>query len=542
MPDTSHLPSDIAEADVIVVGSGVAGLFAAVSALDDGKQVVIVTKDAALESTTRYAQGGIAVAREPEDSPILHEMDTLACGGRLNDEVGVGILTGEARACVDRLVELGVEFDRDGPRLATTREAAHSRSRVIHGGGDATGLAVQSALLSHLSHRGAVILDHIFAFDLINSGPRAVGLTVATNGIRAALTLRNLFAPQVILASGGAGQLYARTTNPSVATGDGLALAYRAGAQLMDLEFFQFHPTALAFPGAPAFLISEATRGEGGVLRNRTGRAFMRDYSPEGDLAPRDVVSRAIWQEMKRDKAESVFLDLTHFPHGYVQGRFPTIFKTCRESGLDPASNLIPVAPAAHYFMGGVRTDLDGRTSIPGLFAVGEVACTGVHGANRLASNSLLEGLVFGSRAARAGPDPWAEESSEPQAFGKALFNQEDSRSQTISRPELQKLNRANLGIVRDEVGLRDEIEYLGSVDDNPPSSADNVAALELSNMLLASRLMARAAEARKESRGAHYRSDFPESDDRWLGHIVVSGHESFFVPVKTPRAEAISA
>lgn len=386
--------------DLLVVGSGVAGLFTALTAMDQGENVLLVTKRALEESNTRYAQGGIAAPVGEDDYPDLHARDTIRAGAGLNDTMAVSVLTSEARGCIEALEELGVPFDRSGDGLAITREAAHSVPRVIHAGGDATGAAIEHTLASRFVERGGVVLENGFITQLTVDDGGVSGATVACSKREPEYV--TVEAGRVVLATGGAGQLFSRTTNPEVATGDGLAVAYAAGAQLMDMEFFQFHPTALALQGLPAFLISEAARGEGGVLRDLRLKAFMRSYHRDAELAPRDVVSRSIAAEMKRQNIPNVLLDLTHLGRDYLMQRFPTIFSTCASYGIDISRTPIPVAPAAHYFMGGIRTDQDGRTSLPGLLAVGEVACTGVHGANRLASNSLLEGLVFGRRAALA--------------------------------------------------------------------------------------------------------------------------------------------
>src|SRR5215210_4779074 len=352
------------ETDFIVVGSGIAGLRAAVELAGAGARVTVLTKDRREESNTEYAQGGVAVALSEEDEVSLHEEDTLAAGAGLCDERAVEALVGEGPRYIQELIEWGAEFDREGGRLLFTREAAHSRPRILHAQGDATG--------------------HEIARDPLVRAPRV------------------LFARGVVLATGGAGALYLHTTNPAVATGDGMAMAYRAGAELSDMEFVQFHPTALNLEEAPRFLLSEALRGEGGVLRNSSGRRFMPRYHDAAELAPRDVVTRSIVAEMGRTATRTVFLDMTAFDAAHLRRRFPKIYRTCMQYGLDLAREPIPVGPAAHYVMGGVRTDLEGRTTLPGLYAAGEAAFTGVHGANRLASNSLLEGLVFGARAGAA--------------------------------------------------------------------------------------------------------------------------------------------
>lgn len=535
----------LAEVDMVVVGSGIAGLFAAINALDAGQRVVIVTKSDAMESNTRYAQGGIAVALDESDSPARHALDTVACGGGLNFQDAVSVLTGEAGGCLECLLDLGVEFDREEDALALTREAGHAVPRVIHAGGDATGFAIQRALVDGVRRRGGLILEHFFAADLLMSGDCVAGVMLFPQECFVA-PMKILFSPRVLLASGGAGRIFARTTNPAVATGDGVAAAYRAGAELMDLEFFQFHPTALAAPGSPAFLISEAARGEGGVLRDGIGRrAFMREYDDSLELAPRDVVSRAIWSEMIATETDHVFLDLTMHSSAHLRHRFPTIFETCSRAGIDISEELIPVAPAAHYFMGGVKTDLYGRTSIRGLLAVGEVAATGVHGANRMASNSLLEGLVFGRRAAMVTDSVPLQLGHQRDGSLLAHTPLETAEGKILDVSTLRRANWQHLGIVREREGLESHADRLGT--DIAPldpwaSSADGPLEMSRRNLLLLSQLMTRAALIREESRGAHYRADFPEQDDRWRGNIVMSRERAWFTPTAAPARDAVSA
>lgn len=535
--------------DVLVVGSGIAGLFAALTATDRGQRVAVVTKAALAESNTRYAQGGIAAAWDADDSPALHRTDTLACGGDLNDWEAAEVLTREAAACIDQLIQSGIEFDREGADLALTREAAHSVPRVIHAGGDATGRVIQAGLVAQLRARDIAVLEHTRVCDIISSAGRAVGVSLHADHEGAQ---HGIFANRVILATGGAGRLFSRTTNPEVATGDGLALAYRAGAELMDLEFFQFHPTALCLPNQPAFLISEAVRGEGGILRDASGRRFTRDYHPDGELAPRDIVARSMWTEMQSGGSNYLFLDLTHLGAEFTRRRFPTVWQRCANLGIDISREPIPVAPAAHYFMGGVRTDLDGRTSLPGLFAAGEVACTGAHGANRLASNSLLEGLVFGRRAALAPGSSRQEASGALRMFeaGPAESNGLDcfprgirALSEMTDRTDLQAACWRNLGIVRSEKGLLEILSGVeeddGHQDDRGGLSARDV---EDQNLRLLARLMATSGLIRTESRGAHFREDYPAPDTRWHTHIVHSLSGVSIEPVDTSVRELVSA
>ncbi|HEV3310036.1 MAG TPA: L-aspartate oxidase [Chloroflexota bacterium] len=536
--------------DVLVVGSGIAGLFAALTASDGGQRVAIVTKAALVECNTRYAQGGIAAAWGSDDSPALHRADTIACGGDLNDREAAEVLTSEAAECIDQLIGAGIEFDREGADLALTREAAHSVPRVIHAGGDATGRVIQAGLVAQLRARDIMVLEHTRACDIVSSSGRAVGVRLPRDHGR---TQRAILANRVILATGGAGRLFSRTTNPEVATGDGLALAYRAGAELMDLEFFQFHPTALCLPNQPAFLISEAVRGEGGILRDASGRRFMRDYHSDGELAPRDIVARSMWTEMLSGGSNHLFLDLTHLEAELTRRRFPTVWQRCADLGIDISRELIPVAPAAHYFMGGVRTDLDGRTSLPGLFAAGEVACTGAHGANRLASNSLLEGLVFGRRAALAPGQSSRQEASGALRMletGPAEYNGLDcfprgkrAFSGMTDRTDLQAACWRNLGIVRSENGLLEILsgveEYAGHHDDRGNLTARDA---EDQNLRLLARLMAKSGLIRTESRGAHFRGDYPVLDSRWRTHIVHSLSGVSIEPIDTSVRELVSA
>lgn len=514
--------------DYIVIGSGIAGLFTALLASKHGK-VLVLTKAALEESNTRYAQGGIAAAMSPADSPGLHYEDTIAAGGAICDERAVEVLTREAPGRIKDLLSLNVPFDRDVGELALGLEGGHRARRVLHAGGDATGFHIERTLCRALREAGVEIIEGSFVTEIVVDGGRAAGVRTFSNqasaGIAPPLTLHR--GRHIVLASGGAGQLFSHTTNPSVATGDGLALAYRAGAMLADIEFYQFHPTALDIPGLPAFLISEAVRGEGAYLRSGAGERFMLRVDPRGELAPRDVVAKAISAELRREGTTHVFLDLSHLPRERVRSRFPTIDAFCRKAGLDMTIDPLPVAPAAHYLMGGVKTNLWGEASLPGLYACGEVACTGVHGANRLASNSLLEGLVFGARIV---------ERTTGAATGEAVSDDANSvrvsetlpggsHQPQIERPalsELQKLMWNQVGLVRDEAGLtaaRTDLAAWESALCEPITRAEH----ELKNMILIGKLMATAALERRESRGSHSRSDFPNTDPAWQKHIVLS-------------------
>jgi L-aspartate oxidase len=518
-------------ADFIVVGSGIAGLRAAVELAPSGSdpacrvlarrdsacRVVVMTKDRVTESNTEYAQGGVAVVLNDDDDITLHYQDTIDAGAGLCDEEAVEVLVEEGPRYILELIEQGAEFDREGEELAFTREAAHSRRRVLHAHGDATGREIVRALVAW-SRRlpGLEYLPHSCTQSLIIKDGRCTGVTYVEPGTN---RIRALHARAVILATGGAGQLYLHTTNPDVATGDGQAMAYRAGAIVADLEFIQFHPTALAVEGAPRFLLSEAMRGEGGVLRDAGGNRFMERYDTRTELAPRDVVSRAIYFEMQRLGTSNVYLDLSHLDRSFVRKRFPQIHSTCLLYNIDITRDPIPVSPAAHYIMGGVRTDTHGRTSIGGLYAAGEVACTGVHGANRLASNSLLEGLVFGARAgAAAGREaPAKVESGEPRDwdYGDAT----DWRIDDGTRAEVKRIMWKKVGIVRDEPLLSEALQDLGRIAARPLNTRSW-------NFVTLARLVAEAALARRESRGAHYRKDYPERDDEHFKRHMLQSRE----------------
>ncbi len=493
---------------VVVVGTGIAGLITAYRASRD-HEVVLVTKAELAESNTKYAQGGIAAALFPDDSPASHVADTMRAGAGLCDPVAVEVLCTEGPQRVRELMALGVEFDRVNGELARGHEAAHSARRVIHAGGDATGLAIEVALLRAVRALAVEVHEHTFMRDLLMvdepQGRRVAGIVaVGPDGVS-----RDIPADIVVLASGGAGQLYSHTTNPSVTTGDGVAAAWRAGAVLADVEFYQFHPTSLAVPGNP--LVSEAVRGDGAVLLDENGRRFMFDVHPDGELAPRDVVARGIASQMARQGGRPVMLDATALGADYLATRFPGITRVTREHGFDWATEPIPVTPAAHYWMGGIRTDVDGRTSLPGLFAVGESTCTGVHGANRLASNSLLESLVFAWRASDA-----LATRQEPKAPGRpATLTSVDAPVEAdavVSRGELQQLMWTHVGLERSLETLREASARLASWH----VAGDDVEAGELRNLLDLARIVVHAALVREESRGAHDRRDFPTTREEY--------------------------
>ncbi len=493
---------------IIVVGSGIAGLIAALE-LSAKYSVTVVTKATLAESNTRWAQGGIAAAMFSDDSAASHVSDTLAAGAGLCNLNAVNILCSEGPARIRDLIRLGVPFDQTpSGDLARGLEAAHSKARILHAGGDATGLSIETALVRAVRNTPQInVLEHTFALDLtLKHGVATVLQIIDSEGLP-----RTLEASAIILASGGAGQLYLHTTNPSVATGDGIALALRAGAQLADTEFYQFHPTALASTNSldsTPFLISEAVRGEGAVLLDTHGHRFMPAIHPSAELAPRDVVARGIARQMALQQGLPVLLDATHLSADFLAARFPSIDAATRARGLDWSRNPIPVNPAAHYWMGGVRTDTHGRTSIPGLYAVGEVACTGVHGANRLASNSLLESLTFAWRCAHL---LLSTEAPYPalNSFDGILYElipTPTSRPNPITRFELQTLLWTHAGIERNAEGLRAALETLTH------SHVDGVTIqdLETTNLLALARVLVAAALAREESRGAHFRTDFP--------------------------------
>lgn len=514
--DLGDLPK--VKTDVIVIGSGIAGLFTAIKAGEE-KHVIMITKKSLLESNTRYAQGGIAAVISEDDSPVYHRQDTLLAGAGLCSSRAVDVLVNEGPEGVQELIRLGTAFDLENGELALTQEGAHSHRRILHANGDATGYEIVRALSQQVSeHRNVDVWDNHFVIDLITHEGECIGVLVERpDGSRVFVE-----GAATILCSGGAGQLYRYTTNPEVATADGIALAYRAGAKVRDMEFIQFHPTSLCYPGAPRFLISEAVRGEGAVLRNIKGERFMDRYHELLELAPRDVVARAIVSEMEATKSTYVYLDITHETPELIKHRFPNIYETCMTYGLDMTTDWIPVAPAAHYMMGGVQTNMHGESSIPRLFACGEVSSTGVHGANRLASNSLSEAIVFGSRII----DRILK--LDPLELGAVQLNINNHRTAGATqaiverRLKLQKIMVRYVGLVRNREQLIKAIEELQRQLPIYQSCLSKREEYEFANMLTCALLVAHSALAREESRGAHYREDFPHRDDTsWRKHLL---------------------
>lgn len=512
--------------DYLVIGSGVAGLRAAIG-LSRAGRVLILTKGSPAEGSSIYAQGGVAVAPE-EDDIAVHREDTLRAGKGLCKQEAVQVLVEEGPARIQELIGWGARFDKEGGEYAFAREAAHSRDRIMRAGGDATGTEMVRALLARArALRRIVWQDHHFTIDLLkDKDGRCTGALVLDESSG---NLMPLTARAVVLATGGAGQIYARTTNPPSATGDGMAMAYRAGAIVEDMEFVQFHPTALYLPATPQFLLSEAMRGEGALLRNNRGEAFMSRYHKLAEMAPRDIVSRAIWSEMLATKARHVFLDLTHLAPAFIRERFPTIYSTCLRYDVDITEEMIPVCPSAHFMMGGVWTDRRGATSVPGLFAAGETACAGVHGANRLASNSLLEGLVFGARAAEAAAE-----------YGRGLTKHEVARwkngggdeglegSGLEGLPDMDKLLNSlrrlmweKVGIIRTREGLLLALSRLADWDEQLRGRCRTRRDWEIQNMVTVGQLVATSALQRENSLGAHFRSDATgDSHAGWDHHI----------------------
>jgi L-aspartate oxidase len=519
-----HYTEEHLTTDFLIIGGGVAGLRAAIEFARSGR-VLVVTKDAPTESSSEYAQGGVAVALSDEDEISIHFEDTIRAGDGLCLRRAVGTLVEEGPSRIRELIDWGAEFDREGAKLAFTQEAAHSKRRILHAHGDSTGKEIMRTLIDKTRSFDTISkIDFAFTRDLIIRNGRCTGAIVCQQALRKVLYIS---ARAVLLATGGAGQLYERTTNPAVATGDGMAMAFRAGAAIADLEFVQFHPTALYLAGAPQFLLSEAMRGEGGMLKNIHGLRFMDRYHPARELAPRDVVTRAIRAEMLATDSSHVYLDMTHLNAEYITKRFPRIYRTCKDLGVDITRTPIPVSPAAHYIMGGVKTDLWGATNIPGLYAAGEAACTGVHGANRLASNSLLEGMVYGERAGRAASRYGLKQPAplrlRTPAVGHTDRSEANSAAAASIRDELRKLMWKNVGIVRTGKGLTEALGRLNAWNRTVKSFGTGRMYFELRNMILTATLITRSALMRKGSVGAHYRSDFPAKGKTWKTRTVLT-------------------
>jgi L-aspartate oxidase len=522
--------------DVVVVGSGIAGLTAALYLREQGLHVTVVTKVNIDDGSTRWAQGGIAAVLDPLDTPQAHAYDTEIAGVGLCDPQAVRVLVEEGPARIRELIRRGAEFDRnpDGS-LMLTREGGHRADRIVHAGGDATGAEVQRALHEAVRRDPWIrLVEHALVLDLMRAADgRACGLTLHVLGEGSEDGVGAILARAVVLATGGMGQIFSSTTNPSVSTGDGVALALRAGAEVTDVEFVQFHPTSFVTAGiaeagsardasaAPAVdavqrpLISEALRGEGAHLVDENGERFMVGQHELAELAPRDVVAKGIYRVLRATGADHVYLDARHLGREFLEGRFPTIMASTRAAGVDPATDLIPVAPAAHYASGGVRTDLHGRTSIPGLYACGEVACTGVHGANRLASNSLLEGLVFARRIADdiARDLPGQAEPARAAAIGPAWV------ADPAIRTELQRAMTRGAGVLRSADSLDTAAKELARLAEQ--RSTPDTAAWEVTNLLTVAATLVAAARSRRETRGCHWREDHPNAADEWRGHLL---------------------
>ncbi|MEW5866939.1 MAG: L-aspartate oxidase [Bacillota bacterium] len=557
---------DHAETDIVVVGSGISGLFAALTLATKDYRVILLTKGKDVDSNTYHAQGGIAAALGDFDSPELHFRDTISAGAGLCDPEAVRLMVEEGPEMVRELIALGVEFDQSKGELALTREGAHSRRRIAHADGDATGREIVETLGCRVRHLGNVTwLEDTFAIDILTVEGHACGVLALRLG-EGLIVYRSR---AIILATGGLGKMFEHTTNPEVATGDGMAMALRAGADLIDMEFIQFHPTVLDLQGAPRFLISEAVRGEGAVLLDNHGKRFAPRYHPLGELAPRDVVVRAMVTEMRKTGNRKLFLDMRPLGEDLIKERFPHIYRTCLEYGLDIIREPVPVSPAVHYCMGGIHIDLWGRTRVPGLFACGEVACSGIHGANRLASNSLLEGIVFGKRAALKAAEyvektsslallvdasnpvnhvyctsyhsSFHDPSQRADLMAKVMDGlrnlRDDACNEVISsildpvgehEPDVEfftgLLRRAmtrGVGTVRSGEGLSALQRFLEALAPLHHLEFRDVAGLELRNMLTLADIIVRAALARNESRGSHFREDFPLPDDeKWLKHL----------------------
>ena len=520
--DLRRIPS--LSPDVLIIGSGIAAISAAIVAAESAS-VLIITKSELQESNTYYAQGGVAAALDPADDSEGHLRDTLIAGAGLCDEDAVRKLVTEGPARVRQLIEWGTPFDRENGNLSFTLEGGHSHHRIIHADGDATGRAIEVSLIGKIrNHPNISILENHYAVDLLHVNGECYGLVALDTATGKFLKIE---AKATIIATGGIGQIYRETTNPEVATGDGMAMAFRAGATLQDMEFVQFHPTVLYLAGAKRHLITEAVRGEGGHLLNAKGERFMSKYDERGELAPRDIVAKSITREMAETGATNVFLTMAHLDPALVQTRFPNLVKTLAQYKINPLKDRIPIRPACHYMMGGIRTDMLARTDIRRLLAAGEVTSVGVHGANRLASNSLLDGLVFGHEAGLQALKLVAEgQAIFPLKALKPVLPKENLPLDLDDvRNSLKSLVSRSAGILRDGETMLSALQMLDFWQKYVYAEEfDSVAGLELQNMLACSQLVLRSALKREESRGAHQRKDFPNTDDQhWRKHLTIS-------------------
>ncbi len=508
------------ETECLVIGAGIAGLFTAWSASQCGAQVTVLTKQSITDSNTDKAQGGIAAAIGQQDCPQMHQDDTLLAGAGLCNKEAVEILVTEGVARIKDLIKLGVQFDQGEDGIALGREGCHSQARILHANGDATGAEVVRGLRQKIAEASNIkIMEFQVLVDLLVEDNICYGALVFDSQSE---VLRIFKSAVVVLATGGVGQLYKHTTNPEVATADGIGAAWRAGAEVMDMEFVQFHPTALSLPEAPSFLISEAVRGEGAILKNLDHQRFMPKYHGLAELAPRDIVTKAIVTEMTNHGGDHVLLDITHLKPQQIKKRFPMITATCLEYGLDITSQLIPIAPAAHYMMGGVKVNTWGETSIQDLFCCGESSCVGVHGANRLASNSLLEGLVMGERIARRCTSLLKYIKKDHKSFGNHKLKASRVADGQRLRSELKQIMEKKVGPVRTATGLSEAIAWFKQWDYLADYEVNSVREIEVRNMLTVGKLIAQAAKRRKESRGGHLRQDYPSVAIDWCKHVTM--------------------
>lgn len=527
--------------DILVIGGGLAGLRSALAA-EGGQHVLVITKDELRESNSHYAQGGIAGVIDPEDRFEDHVADTLGAGGNLCDEAVVDMVVRDGPRRIEELMAWGTRFDELAGNLTLGREGGHSHHRIVHALGDATGKEIMRAVIEQTRQRSNIeIWEHTFTLDLLTEEGCCVGAMVKRQGQSPVM----VWAKQTILATGGAGQVFRESTNPPVATADGYAAAFRAGAEMRDMEFIQFHPTVLYIAGSARFLMTEAIRGEGAFLVDTNGHRFMPDYDPRAELAPRDIVSQSIVRQMTATQSSNVYLDLSHLQSSLVLQRFPGIAKVCRKFGLDITTDRIPVRPGAHYMIGGVTVDTCGRTRLPGLWAAGEVTSSGLHGANRLASNSLLEGLVYGAHAGERASQAAADMPDRMVAHPLRSVSREEGPNEPIDiadvRAAVKSLMGRLCGVERTREGLLEAVESLDSFGVYVlQKQFDEVGGWELQNLLTTARLMAAAALAREESRGVHFRSDFPEPDDEhWRRHLIICREVEEGVPCKGPLLSA---